>query len=940
MPIFRGSSRIVVQRGAPGSQGPTGATGATGATGPTGASGNIGNTGVGISFAESYLVGTVSDGITFTLTNASKISVAGFRGAGTADVDNLFFKFTNANEGATSGFVYKETVSTGESDPLAHIARFRTLEVRGNLISATGSNDPGITLTGIDPDGSVGLTGQLLFLDAGNSAGRSTKNNTFLDNELTTITARRIDKIGETEATSYARSNIIPILTEQQINAIAGSTGTNVFVRLGTGGQTSGTGPNIGNTFAYSRPYTRFNSDGFDASQEIDLGTGGSSQLIYKFKDIGTHSSAGDDLVNAVGSCCFCSTPDIVTGEYGTQCFDYTTKKYCDEILGEFSINPCALRTEGPNCKETHPCCVNGKCVDTNEYKCSEFGGIYFPSVLNCNEFNRPEEDGGRGLTCSNLCPLDDVGVCCLNGVCYSFNADQCEGIGGIFHADQSCDFNDENYYNCCLDLFPGACCKGALCVGNLSPLQCANTGGFYQGAGTICSGTTYDHERDESYGIVTLADGISQRLCCHDPDDIGNYSCELAVNPCNQPIGSQVLSQTDDAVFIGYVGGPAEGCSPLWCSGDVIPNLANADSSEIINYLPTVGTMLENQCPCDHVHPVQYQQDSPSITDINYVPGQLTELGFLASAPDAPFTLDPSDGAKFNEYADKIYGEGYTIHRRWALFVKKTDGAESNPVKWGMAHGIGTNLDEPVDLWGTCTLDGLLNTRLHDSSSIENNIWFSPDAFGIDREAYDRWITVNDNPWEDLTPEPNQNNIENFPDQFKEAYRLLFNESPDSAMKLVSDLNGPNPTNLDWYIPSLVELNHIYANQSEIPDVGEWVPLSGGKYWSSTSGSAGAHNYTQPEDFGLDGESDYNVSNWSNETKYRVGSAFRAYIQDFDTGVVSSENKFDEGARVRFVKRVPIYVVSKYCYTANSFPTVIDCNSCGSCPCGGEEIG
>jgi len=942
MPIFRGSSRKVVYKGGPGSQGPTGATGATGDTGEAGGIGNIGNTGIGISFAESYLVGSVSDGITFTLTNGDKISVDGFRGSGTADVETLFFKFTNADQGASSGFVYKETVSTGDADPLAHIARFRTLEVRGNLISATGSNDPGITLTGIDPDGSVGLSGELLYLDAGNSAGRSTKNNTFIDNELLTITARRVEKIGEISTSDLARSNIMPVLSSIQEFTIGGFTGSNVYIRLGTGGQTSGTGPNIGNTSGFSRPYTRFGND-FSGSQEIDLGTGGSSQLIHKFEDMTAHTATGDDLVNAVGSCCFCSSPDIITGEYGTQCFDYTTKKYCDELLGDFSLNPCALRTEGPNCKETHPCCVNGNCVDTSENKCAEFGGIYFPNILNCEEFSRPEENGGRGLTCSNLCPTDNIGACCLNGVCYSFNRDQCDAIGGIFHPGQSCDPFDDNYYNCCLDLFPGACCKGVLCVGNLSPLQCANTGGFYQGAGTVCSGTTYDSERDESYGIVTLADGISQRLCCRDPEDVGNFSCQLAVNPCGQPIGSQVLSQDSEAVFIGYVGGPAENCTPLQCSGNVIPTLAENATNEVITYQPTVGTILEESaCPCDHIHPVLYTLPGPfADLEINYVQGQLSELGFLASASDAPdnILIDPSDGSKFNEYADKIYGEGYTIHRRWALFVKKTDESANN-VKWGIAHGIGTDLNEPVSLWGTCSLDGLLNTRLYDSSSIENNIWFSPDAFGIDLEAYDRWITEENNPWENLENPPNQNNIENFPEEFKNAYRDLWNqENVDSAMKLVSDANGDNPSNLDWYVPSLVELNHIYANQSEITSESSpegWQDLSG-MYWSSTSGSAGSHNYTEAADFGLG--TNYNVNLWSDEIKYRAGSAFRAYTQDFSNGIVNSYNKFDANAKVRLVKRVPIYVVSKYCYTANSFPTIIDCNSCGPCPCGGEEI-
>ena len=943
MPIIRGSSSVKsVFRGPDGPGGTVGPSGPVGPTGETGRTGTGGTAGKGISGAVSF----GSDGITFTFTDGSTLELTGFQGSGTAGIDDLYFQFTNAATGATDGFFYKDTVTSGDGGEgfSGQTARFRTLELRGNRISVLGNTLEGLTLQGLTTSGIIGPTGELLYLRSGNSASNSTKNNTFINDELTTVTNLMIERAatisGDISAgeivSDTLRSNMISILNNFQETIIGGLTGTNKSIQLGTGAPGGG-----GISGGASRPFTRYNPDGFTLSAEIDLGVTAGSQLIYSFENVGKHGSTGDDLVNAVGSCCFCSSPDVISGEYGTQCFDYSTKKYCDAILGSFSTTPCALRTEGPDCKETHPCCVNGKCVDTNAPKCSEFGGVFFPDILNCEIFNRPEEDGGRGLTCSNICPLDGVGACCLNGVCYSFNSEQCDSIGGIFHAGQSCDPYDENYYNCCLDLFPGACCNGALCVGEYSPLQCATLGGFYQGAGTVCSGTYYDEERDESYGVVTLADGINQRLCCRDPEDVGNYNCRQAINPCNQPIGSQILSQVDDAVFIGYLGAPAETCNPLPCTGTPIPDLANSSTSTPITYYPTVGSQnSDSVCPCDHIHPVQYTTDLSDYTasSINYVRGHMSELGFLTASPDQELGLDASDGSKFNEYADKIYGEGYTIHRRWALFVKKDDENNSNNVSWGLPHGIGINTQKPTDLWATSVLDGLVNTRLYDSSSIDNNIWFSPNVFGFDPDAYDRWRSLGEgnNLWPD---EVNENNIENFENEFNEAYRNLWeNNNTNTAMGAVSVANATEtPTNLDWYVPSIVELNHIYANQSQISDVQDWSPLSASRYWSSTSGLAGSHNFTQANEFELDAS--YNISVLSEEQKYRIGSAQWAYTQDFGNGSVQSDKKENSNAKVRLVRRVPIYVVSKYCYTPNSFPDVVQCNSCGPCPCGEEQI-
>jgi hypothetical protein len=324
------------------------------------------------------------------------------------------------------------------------------------------------------------------------------------------------------------------------------------------------------------------------------------------------------------------------------------------------------------------------------------------------------------------------------------------------------------------------------------------------------------------------------------------------------------------------------------------------------MEYYPAVSytSSIDYGCPCDHIHPVHYLENLSDSPNINYVRGHLSELGFLTNSPyDDTIDFASEDGAKFNEFADKIYGEGYVIHRRWALFVKKTD--EGFNVPWGMEHGVGLNPTAPVKNWATCVYDGLLNTRLYDSSSIQNNIWFSPGGFGFDENAYDRWVSINNPQWPDGT---NQNNIENFADEFQSAYESLWNQENDgTAMGLLKEVNGDSPSTYDWYIPSLVELNHIYANQGSIPSgIDGWNSLSG-TYWTSTSGLVDAHNLTQPEDFNLD--RDYQTSTWSSEQKYRAGSSLHAYVQDFTDGSVSSERKKNGSANVRLVKRIPIYV-------------------------------
>jgi len=947
MPTFRGSSNIsTIYKGPDGSTGPTGNTGPTGDTGGQGPEGPLGNTGIGIVSAESF--GT--DGISFTFSDGTVLGLTGFQGdAGSLGDTDLTFSFTNASMDADAGYFYRDTVPLGDN---SYKARFRTLRVLGNLIGVTGNTLENIILQGdVLPEGFIGNTGELLYLNAGNSASRSTEGSFFLGNTLEVKIAQILERVGSfnTSNKELLRTNVYPELTDVQNNDYSGFTGSNKSTKL-----------SVLSPVGTSRPVTILTGTG-GYKTFIDLGTADGSQLIYEFDNVvGEHTATGDDFVNVVGSCCFCSSPDILTGEYGTQCLDYSTKKYCDEILGSFSSTPCALRTEGPDCKETNPCCVNGYCVNTNKQKCEEFGGIHFPNLNDCSEFSN------SGLTCAGLCPT--TGVCCLNGVCYNFNEDQCDAIGGVFQSNRSCDPESPNYYNCCLDLYPGACCFGTTCQENYTPRQCLDTvidgaRGVFQGPGTSCLGQYFDPTRGPdtdgdgipngiNYGVVLLSDGVSTRLCCREPDDYNNLplpQCQVSINLCDQPLGANLLGSfgVNRNSFAGFIGYPAIGCSSVKkCRGNVLPALANG-VDQTIDYYPAVSNSDTAGCRCDHIHPVYYFKDSYISGDfgLNYVRGHLSELGFLTDNPYDPTDFAPSDGAKFNEYADKIYlaNDEYVIHRRWALFVKnkdevKTDGTD---FVWGMSHGLGGNTADIVDLWATCVYDGLLNTRLYDGSSINSNVWFSPNAFGFDPEAYDRWITSGEeNLWNGSV---NQSNIENIESEFKSAYGEMWvnynSVDNETAMFRVTSLNQSNNTSLDgWYIPSLVELNHIMENQAEIAERVESVGDESlnafeelrGTYWTSTTGKVDGRNYD-------DLPSDYSSTDWTPEQKYRASSAKWAYIQS-DNGTVSSRLK-TETAKLRLVKRVPIYVVSKYCYTPDAYPSITQCNSCGPCSCGGDIL-
>lgn len=73
------------------------------------------------------------------------------------------------------------------------------------------------------------------------------------------------------------------------------------------------------------------------------------------------------------GSCCYCDG-----SASSTTCLDYIEKTYCENtLLGNFQLGiACASRTN-PECGRIGACCINNTCVETTEFLCESYGGVF-----------------------------------------------------------------------------------------------------------------------------------------------------------------------------------------------------------------------------------------------------------------------------------------------------------------------------------------------------------------------------------------------------------------------------------------------------------------------------------------------------------------------------------------------------------------------------------
>ena len=151
-----------------------------------------------------------------------------------------------------------------------------------------------------------------------------------------------------------------------------------------------------------------------------------------------------------------------------------------------------------------------------------------------------------------------------------------------------------------------------------------------------------------------------------------------------------------------------------------------------------------------------------------------------------------------------------------------------------------------------------------------------------------------------------------------------------------------------EWYIPSITEMNHLLYLQN---DLGINLNMSG-TYWTSTSGkikdtTSPQFPYGRPTEWmGLDTDIDYNASPWlfEPELAYRAASGYYAFAQEFSqsgsVGKIYNRHKTTEKAKVRLIKRIPIYIASPLCYNPQSYPSIVDCGTrSGPCACGGDLL-
>jgi len=235
-----------------------------------------------------------------------------------------------------------------------------------------------------------------------------------------------------------------------------------------------------------------------------------------------------------------------------------------------------------------------------------------------------------------------------------------------------------------------------------------------------------------------------------------------------------------------------------------------------------------------------------------NYSPSRGAFAYSLLGSGLAVEYMDNNNETLYKYLAAQVYGTSQ-IHVLWALIIAPEDVEVSTSpsgqtggsrlLSWGMmqgSHKPGLN-GYPTDLVleevPTYPVDGLLTTRIHDSSSKNNPaLWFRGTT---DENAYMRFSFGNGPAWSSKVIEAD---ITTSSTAFKTAYTEMWNNKNPltSAIRQISNMNESGLYgHTDWYIPSIIELNYIYNNiealNAGLAVEGDQI-LAGKEYWSSTS--------------------------------------------------------------------------------------------------------
>ena len=979
--------------GITGNTGPTGPTGPSGPTGPL-LDGPIGNTGYGIT---GFFVPS-DDVIRIYLGDTGPVDI---------NIDGLSGSYVNeiaVVRGVTTNgvSVLYHNNQIEQASNLLELSDISYLKFKGiTFTSSTGSIESVVvTANEIIVRGKtyeffpVGDTGNIAYIYS------STKAKGVPDSYWDSITQTlRIPLAGE-RVTLYQTKNFDNILGSfiQDISGYSGPTGIGVPVYDYT--------PDIGYNVNAQRYQEIFNNQTnvLNLIPSLYLGSTGATNLTYKFLSSAYNRTVKftPQLINSstIGSCCFCALNETVSD---IKCQDYVTKQYCLDMGGSFNTTKCTDRYQNGDCFSEGACCVNGKCVNTSIELCLKYNGIFHPNEV-CNNVANGQEGY---FNCTTSCPTSEVtGKCCVNGKCFNnLTQSQCLAItNSLFIANETCqsDCGDPD----CASTLLGACCSsdGTSCQDSISPTNCSDSNGIFQGPGTQCG----------------------QTPCCG-RNYKGEYfntrsSCRTAENlPC-LPIGTEIAG----GYLVGVIGAPSP-CNgfgnPLVAEGQCLPcryyprgfvssNLAWPYKNCFGNSGVTFGSAslpasTINIKYFNRTHPEQLTKQNLDESclfkgGIPYV--MQTYEGVVRQTANTTSSVDWFDNVMFadtNEYnpinGKLSYGldsvskialfEGLGLpnsdyYRRlanefyastgipvlWALVIGSEDVevGDSYNLSWGMQEARVRNLTETgynTEPISTCLIDGLLTTRIHDETSKQNTyFWFRDNGTGKDTKAFDRFCFYSNGVYEKSfwSTATSESVIENNEIQFKNRYALLWDTltDSDSCMKQISIINetGLNGYN-DWYVPSIIELNYIYGNLTELNTA---LALNGDqifgttKYWSSTSMCAlhkwNVNNHLFKEFYELfeTASGDYNSKfrftksdypNLSDDELYDLSmnacAGENMLTQNFSDGLVESTERDQKAARLRPVRRIPLVTVPCTDYSIISAFESYNLNQCPSCPDG-----
>ena len=274
-------------------------------------------------------------------------------------------------------------------------------------------------------------------------------------------------------------------------------------------GSTSGTLKTEGIAVPFEHIKYDSESDSYESISGIHMGMtanhiDGSSAGIVFWSDLSTIdrvlSSSNSDISSTFGSCCFCSS---TTNELQSDCIDYVTEEYCNNINGKFnSTSICANRPEGPDCNVAGACCVNDLCVESSRDKCELFGGFFIEN-LSCEDVEDLEG-------CPDNCVENGArGACCVNNVCYELTEYECSFEPNSIFFEDPCD-----QVNCCLEAQYGACCIDETCY-ETTPQICnsltdANGNpGIFWGVNSSCAGPEGNWSSQGTFGVYAPFDCI-----------------------------------------------------------------------------------------------------------------------------------------------------------------------------------------------------------------------------------------------------------------------------------------------------------------------------------------------------------------------------------------------------------------------------------------------